>query len=313
MKVLVTGGAGFIGSHLVDKLLEDNNEVIIIDNFSNGKKENLDHHKENKNLKVFNKDICDENIEELFEGVKIVYHLAALSRVQYSIDNPKKTTKTNIGGILNLLEICRKKRIKRFVYSSSSSIYGDQNKLPLKEEMVPNPMSPYALQKLTGEHYCKVYHLVHGIETISLRYFNVFGPRQDPEGGYACLIPKSIKLTLENKKPTINGDGEQTRDFSFVNDIVNANILAGETTNKEAFGKAFNIGNSNNISINEVVKTIIGDKNIKPTHLPPVIEPKDTLADASFAKKILGWQPNNKFTDSIKKTMEWFKENKKWK
>jgi len=313
MKVLVTGGAGFIGSHLVDRLLEENNEVIVIDNFSNGKKENLDKHRENENLKVFKKDICDCEIEELFEGVQTVFHLAALPRVQYSIDNPKKTNKTNIGGILNLLEICRKNGIKRFVYSSSSSIYGDQDSLPLKETMVPNPMSPYALQKLTGEYYCKVYHLVHRLETISLRYFNVFGPRQDPKGGYACLIPKSINLVLENKKPEIYGDGEQTRDFSFVKDIVDANIMAGKTTNKKAFGNLFNIGNSNNISVNEVIKIIVREKNIKAKHLSPVIEPQNTLADISLAKEILNWEPNHNFKEAMEKTINWFKENKKWK
>jgi len=313
MKSIVTGGAGFIGSHLVDKLLEENNKVIVIDNFSGGKKENLEHHSNNKNLKIYKKDICDENIKDLFEGVNTVYHLAAQPRVQYSIDNPKSTNKTNIEGTLNLLEICKEKEIKRFVYSASSSAYGDQKTLPLTESMVPNPMSPYALQKLTGEYYSHLYNLIHGMETISLRYFNVFGPRQDPEGGYACLIPKSIKLTLENKEPQIYGDGNQTRDFTFVEDVVNANIIAGKTTNKEAFGKVFNIGNSINLSVNKVIKLIIGNKNIKPKHLPPVIEPKNTLADTYLAKTILKWQPNYTFEEAIKKTIKSFEEKQKWK
>jgi UDP-glucose 4-epimerase len=308
-KVIVTGGAGFIGSHLVDRLLELGNEVIVIDDFSLGKKENLDHQKNNSNLKIHNKSICDKDIQDLFEGVDVVFHVAAIPRVQYSIKYPKETNKVNVYGTLNVLEACRKAGVKRIVYSASSSAYGDQDKLPLVDTMSPNPMSPYALQKLVGEYYCKLYYLIHKIETISLRYFNVYGPRQDPSGGYACLIPKSITLVLEGKCPVIYGDGEQTRDFSFVKDIVEANILAAATENKEAFGNIFNIGNGNNISVNFVVKSIIGDKEIKPTHTDPVVEPRDTLADVSKTKKILNWGPKYTFEEGIKETIEWFKNN----
>jgi UDP-glucose 4-epimerase len=309
-KVIVTGGAGFIGSHLVDKLLELGNEVIVIDDFSLGKKENLVHQKDNPNLKIYNKSICDKDIQDLFKGVAIVFHVAAIPRVQYSIKNPKETNKANVYGTLNILEACRKAGVKRVVYSASSSAYGDQDKLPLIETMAPNPMSPYALQKLVGEYYCKLYYLVHGIETISLRYFNVFGPRQDPSGGYACLIPKSINLVLEGKSPVIYGDGEQTRDFTYVKDVVEANILAATTQNKEAFGEIFNIGNGNNLSVNFVVKSIIGDKSITPEHTDPVIEPRDTLADISKTKVILLWQPKYIFEQGIKETIEWFAKNK---
>jgi UDP-glucose 4-epimerase len=306
-KVIVTGGAGFIGSHLVDRLLELGNQVIVIDDFSLGKKENLAHQEYNPNLKIYDKDICDKDILDLFEGVNIVFHVAAVPRVQYSIKYPKKTNRANIYGTLNILEACKKAGVKRFVYSASSSAYGDQDKLPLIETMNPNPMSPYALQKLVGEYYCKLYYLIHGIETISLRYFNVYGPRQDPDGGYACLIPKSINLVLEEKSPVIYGDGEQTRDFTFVKDVVESNILAAVTENKKAFGEVFNIGNGNNLSVNFVVKSIIGDKDIKPIYSDPVIEPRDTLADISKAKKILSWQPKYTFEQGLKETIEWFR------
>jgi len=309
-KSIVTGGAGFIGSHLVDKLLELGEEVIVIDDFSLGKEENLFHHKENPKLKIIRKSICDQDIEPLFAGIKVVYHVAALPRVQYSIKNPKETNKVNIEGTLNILEMCRKAGVKRVVYSASSSAYGNQDSLPLRENMSPNPMSPYALQKLTGEYYCKIYHLIYGIETISLRYFNVFGPRQDPIGGYACLIPKSIKLSLEGKSPIIFGDGEQTRDFTYVKDVVAANILAAKTSNKEAFGKTFNVGNSRNFSVNKVVSLILEGKGISPRYELPVIEPKGTLADTTQIKKILGWTPEYSFEDAIKETISWFDNNR---
>jgi UDP-glucose 4-epimerase len=308
-KVVVTGGVGFIGSHLVDKLLELGNKVIIIDDFSSGKEENLSHQKNNLNLKIYNKNICDKDIQNLFEGVDIVFHVAAIPRVQYSIKYPEETNKANIDGTLNILEACKKNGVKRVVYSASSSAYGDQDKLPLVDTMSPNPMSPYALQKLVGEYYCKLYYLIHGIETISLRYFNVYGPRQDPSGGYACLIPKSINLVLEGKSPVIYGDGEQTRDFSFVKDVVEANILAATTENKEAFGEVFNIGNGNNLSVNFVVKSIIGDKEIKPIYTDPVVEPRDTLADISKSKAVINWQPKYTFEQGIRETIEWFKTN----
>jgi len=310
IKSLVTGGAGFIGSHLVDRLLELGYEVIVIDDFSSGKKENLEHHKNNPNLKIFAKNICDKEIEDLFRDVSIVFHVAAIPRVQFSIEFPEKTNKANIDGTLNVLELAKKAGVKRFIYSASSSAYGNQEKLPLIEIMNPNPMSPYALQKLVGEYYCKLYNLLFNMETIGLRYFNIYGPRQDPSGGYACLIPKSINLILQEKSPEIYGDGEQTRDFTYVKDVVEANIFAATTNNEKSFGEIFNVGNNNNLSVNYVVKNIIGDKNIKPKYKPPVIEPKNTLADISKIKNILKWHPKFNFEEGIKETIDWFKKNK---
>lgn len=305
-KYLITGGAGFIGSHLVDRLLGLGYEIIVIDDFSSGNAENLRHHENNPNLKIHVKNICDKDIDNLFYGVAAVFHVAAIPRVQYSIKFPEKTNTINVNGTLNVLEAARKAGVKRFIYSASSSAYGDQEKLPLVETMNPNPMSPYALQKLVGEYYCKLHYLLHGMETISLRYFNVFGPRQDPSGGYACLVPKSINLILRGKSPEINGDGEQTRDFTFVKDVVDANILAVTTSNKQAFGQVFNIGAGKEISVNDVIKKIIVNRNIIPKHKPSVIEPKHTLADITKIKTVLGWNPKYTFNDGIKETIDWF-------
>ena len=308
IKCMVTGGAGFIGSHLVDKLLDFEYEVAVIDDFSSGKKENLEHHKNNPNLKIFGKNICDKNIENLFEDVSVIFHVAAIPRVQFSIEFPEKTNEVNIKGTLNVLEAAKKTGVKRFVYSASSSAYGDQEKLPLIETMNPNPMSPYALQKLVGEYYCKLYNLLFSMETICLRYFNVYGPRQDPSGEYACLIPKSINLVLQEKSPEIYGDGKQTRNFTYVKDIVEANILAATTNDKRAFGQIFNVGNNNNLSVNQVVKTIIGDRNIKPKYKPPVIEPKNTLADITKARSMLKWNHKFNFEKGIEETINWFEK-----
>jgi len=299
MRCLVTGGCGFIGSNLVDELLKQGNEVVVIDDLSGGKIENLPEHAK---LVFCKETICKQEIKNLFHDVGAVFHLAALPRVQFSIKEPIKTNEVNINGTLNLLNICREMNVKRFVFSSSSSVYGNQESLPLKESMTPNPMSPYALHKLTGEHYCRLFNLIHGMETISLRYFNVYGPRQSPEGGYAMLIPKFIMLVNQGINPVINGDGEKTRDFTYVHDVVNANILAAKTKDKRAFGESFNIGAGRNVSVNHVTEEIIklSGKNIKPIHGPAVIEPEHTLADNNKARKILGWKPETSFEEGLK-------------
>ncbi len=309
MKCLVTGGAGFIGSNLVDRLLSMENEVIVLDNFSNGKWKNLPHNKNKSQLLIIRNDITSDYIKS-FLPVDTVFHLAALPRVQYSIKNPLETNDVNVNGTLNLLELSKEKGVKRFVYSASSSAYGDQDTLPLNETMIPNPMSPYAAQKLFGEYYCKIYHDLYGLETISLRYFNVYGQRHDPSGGYACLIPKSIDKVLSGVSPEIYGDGENTRDFTYVSDVVDANIKASLTQNQKAFGEVFNIGTQRNVSVNYVVNSIIGSSGIKPIYKDSVIEPKHTLADISKAKEILEWHPNYSFEKGIEETIQYFKDNK---
>lgn len=310
MKAIVTGGAGFIGCNLAKQLLHDGWSVNIIDNLSTGNVDNIFNYVsiecvDNK-LNYFKKDFCDEgDLDFIFNQniPDVIFHVGALPRVQFSIEYPLKTNKSNVNGTLLLLEKAAKIGVKRFVYSSSSSVYGDQNTLPLEEGMKPNPMSPYALQKLTGEEYCRLYNLIYGMETISLRYFNVYGPRQNADGGYAILIPKFIKLMKDGQTPIINGDGKQSRDFTYVDDVVNVNILAAMTNNKKCFGKTFNIGGGNSKSVNEVVAVLsqfTGFKgNIK--HGPPVLEPKHTLADISLAKELLGWEPKSDFYTELEK------------
>ncbi len=306
---VVTGGAGFIGSHLVGELLNRKYDVTVIDNFSTGKKENLEQYKNNKNLKIIEKDMQDEDIIEILKNKKIVFHVAAVPRVQYSIKFPIETNRVNINGTLNMLQKSKEAGVERFIYSASSSAYGNQDSLPLVETMKPNPMSPYALQKLVGEYYCRLYYQLYSLQTIALRYFNVYGPGQDPAGGYASLIPKTIKRVLNGESPEIYGDGEQTRDFTFVKDIVKANILAAETENNKAFGEVFNIGNGNNLSVNYVVEKIIGNRDIKPINKPPVIEPKNTRADNSKAREILNWIPEYNFDKGIEQTINWYIDN----
>jgi len=311
-KYLVTGGAGFIGSHLVEKLLNLGHQVVVIDNFSLGKKENLADHQRNKNLVVYRKDICND-LTGVFgkEKPELIFHLAALPRVQFSIDHPLKTHQVNVNGTLNLLETAKKFNLKRFILSSSAAIYGNQKKLPLEENMEAEPLSPYALHKLISEDYLKLFNSLYGLETISLRYFNVFGPRQDPKGDYACLIPKFVRLISQAQKPTINGDGRQTRDFTFVDDVIKANLLASQTKNKDCFGQVFNIGAGQNKSVNKVAEQILklSNQKVRLIHGPALIEPRNSLADIKKARRLLNWQPQVSFEQGLQKTYQHFVKN----
>ncbi|MBI3633156.1 MAG: SDR family oxidoreductase [Candidatus Vogelbacteria bacterium] len=306
-KCLVTGGAGFIGSHVVDRLLELGHNVVVLDDFSLGKKENLKQHKNNRSLKIYKKSIC-EDLSAIFKKEKfdLVFHLAAMPRVQYSIDNPLDSHETNIDGTLNVLEHSRRSGVKRFVFSSSSAIYGDQKQTVQTEDLMPNPMSPYALHKLTGEYYASLYYKLYGLETVSLRYFNVFGPRQDPDNPYSNLIPKFIKMAINNVRPKINGDGEQKRDFTFVADVVNANMLAATTENKKCFGEIFNVGSGKNISVNEITQKMfdLAGSKVEPIHGPALIEPKSTLAGIVKTRRLLGWRPEYSLDESLTKTFD---------
>ena len=309
MKVLVTGGAGFIGSNLAEGLVKGGHEVSIIDNLALGKKENFNEIKEKI---TFYKGSINDDIRKIINGSEVVFHLAALPRVQFSIHNPIESNNANINGSLNLLKQCTDLGVKRFIFSSSSSVYGDQDSLPLIEDMKPNPMSPYALQKLTIEYYCKLFYDIYGLKTTSLRYFNVYGPKQDKESTYSNLIPKFIGLIQKNEQPKIHGDGSQTRDFTYVNDVVSANVAAMSSDNKKIFGKVFNIGAGNRVSVNEVAEKIINllNSKINPIHVDPIIEPKDTLADISKAKNMLGWQPKTNIDQGLEKTVHYFKSLK---
>ena len=306
MKCLVTGGAGFIGSHVVDRLLEESHSVVAIDNLTLNDSKHTLLHKDNPLFKFYDQSITD-TLDALFQKEQFdwVFHLAALPRVQFSIKEPEKTHHSNVNGTLNILLASHKAKVKRLIFTSSSSIYGDQPTLPFKETMTPNPISPYALHKLIGEQYCKLFTQIYDLETISLRYFNVFGPRQNPAGDYACLIPKFVAKFKAKESPIINGDGNQTRDFTYVKDVAEANLLAAQTTNKAAIGKAFNIGNSQNISVNQVAQTIqkLLDSQVLIIHGPAVIEPKNTLADTSKAKELLAWTPKYSFEQGLQETI----------
>jgi UDP-glucose 4-epimerase len=293
-KAIVVGGAGFIGSNLTDALIEKGYEVHVIDNLAGGKKENI-----NPKAIFHEKDIrFGDEIKPLFVGVDYVFHLAALPRVQYSIEHPKETNEVNVEGMLNVLIAAKEGGVKRVVYSASSSAYGDQPTMPLTEDMPAKPKSPYGLQKYLGELYARLWSEVYGLQTVSLRYFNVYGPRQNPEGAYALVIGKFLLQKAQGKPMTITGDGEQTRDFTSVHDVVRANILAAESANVGK-GEVMNIGAGRNFSINKVAELIGGPVE----HIPARLEPSHTLADNKLAKKLIGWEPQVSLEDGIKELL----------
>tara|TARA_B110000858_G_scaffold196958_1_gene257116 strand:- start:2358 stop:3269 length:912 start_codon:yes stop_codon:yes gene_type:complete len=293
-KAIVTGGAGFIGSNLVDQLINDNWSVSVIDNFSTGKKENL-----NSAAYCWEEDISTIDVEELAEfmkGVEVVFHLAALARVQPSIEDPIPYDKVNIGGTLRILTAASKAGVKRVVYSASSSCYGDATKFPTPESHPTNPLSPYGLQKYVGEQYCKMFSEVYGLDTVSLRYFNVYGERMNLEGAYCLVMGIFAGQMLKGNPLTITNDGEQRRDFTYVGDVVKANMLAA-THKEDLKGDVFNIGNGNNYSVNEIADMLGGEK----TYGEKRIEPYETLADNSKADLDLDWQPSGHLPTWIKK------------
>jgi nucleoside-diphosphate-sugar epimerase len=288
--VLVTGGAGFIGSWLVDALTEQGLSVRVIDNFATGDEARLNPHAELIAADIRNTD----SIKSAFAGVDCVFHTAALPRVPLSIERPVETHMVNVVGTLNVLVAARDARVRRVVYSGSSSAYGNQPVLPLREDMAPNPLNPYALQKLTGEQYARLFHQLFGLETITLRYFNVYGPRMATEGAYVTVISVFRRAKAQGKPLTIHGDGEQTRDFTHVHDVVQANLLAMDAPGAD--GRAINIGRGRNVSVNRIAEIIGGEK----IHLPA--RPGDarhTLADWRQAREILGWRPENDIEDAL--------------
>ncbi|MEK7607514.1 MAG: NAD-dependent epimerase/dehydratase family protein [Patescibacteria group bacterium] len=296
-KVIVTGGAGFLGSTLVPALLKDGYEVHIIDNLLSGKRERVP-----KNATLHVIDIRNpQTLESVFNKIKNIYcvfHLAALPRVQFSIDFPLESHSVNVNGLLNVFEASRKAKVRRIVYSASSSAYGDQPIMPLVEDMKSNPKSPYATQKFYGELLARQYSLHYGLETVCLRYFNIFGPNFDPNGPYAMAIGKFLIACKEGKPLTITGDGSQTRDCVYATDVARANILAAESK-KVGKAEVINIGSGKNISILKIAE-MIGGKNGKIVHIASRVEPHDTQADISKAKKLLGWAPKMTIEKGIK-------------
>lgn len=311
VQCLVTGGAGFIGSHLVEALLKLGYQVRVLDNFITGKRENLS--QVLSQIHLMEGDLRDfETVKKVSEGVEFIFHVGALPSVPRSVQDPITSNEINIQGTLNVLEAARQLEVKRVIFSSSSSVYGDSVILPKREDILSLPLSPYAITKLAGEYYCRVYYKIYGLETVCLRYFNVFGPKQDPNSQYAAAIPKFIMALLIDTSPTIYGDGEQSRDFTYVDNVVRANILAAKAS--DAAGKVFNIACGKQITLNELVKhlnTILA-KKIEPVYAPSRAgDIRHSLADISQAQQILDFSPVIDFEEGLRRTTAWFIEQKK--
>jgi len=308
-RFLVTGGAGFIGSNICKKLISEGCFVRVVDNLLTGKKSNLTDIIDK--VEFIEADMGDEEVaHSAMKDIDVVLHQGALPSVPLSVDNPAATHKHCVDATFTLLLAARDAGIKRFVYASSSSAYGDTPTLPKVETMPPQPLSPYAVGKLVGEYYCSVFHRVFGIETISLRYFNVFGPHQDPTSQYAAAIPAFVTAILKDKPPTVFGDGLQSRDFTYVDNVVEANLLAARV--KHTGGEVINIACGQAVTINEtidVINELLG-KNIKPKYEPPRPgDVKHSLADISLAKKIIGFRPKVQFKQGLQRAIDWYREN----
>jgi UDP-glucose 4-epimerase len=305
MRFIVTGGAGFIGSNLVEGLVELG-DVTIIDDLSSGNLDNLEQLLKRDDVSLERLSVTDlEGMKPHFEDVNCVFHLAAVSNISSSVADPLRTNEVNVKGTLNVLLAARDSGVKKVVFTSSASVYGDTEEVPTTERALPNPLSPYAVTKLAGEHYCDVFSDLYGLETTSLRPFNVYGPRQDPNSQYAAVIPLFVRSLLEGEAPTIDGDGEQTRDFVYVKDVVRAFIQALDHRAKGAY----NIAGGKGISINELfrqVSSIVG-VDVEPLHGEP--RPGDvrhSAADITRAKRFLGYEPEYDIRRGLEETIEWF-------
>ena len=304
---LVTGGAGFIGSNIVHTLVSSGKRVRVLDNLSTGRERNLSDLADG--IELVKGDIRDvETVKKAVAGIRYILHLAALPSVSRSVADPVSTNDVNIGGTLNILVQARDAGVERVVFSSSSSVYGDLPVLPKREDMMPTPRSPYALSKLTGEHYARLFFSLYGLKTFALRYFNVYGPRQDPKSQYAAVIPKFIGALSADRAPTIHGDGGQTRDFTFVDDVVNANLCCC-TAPEKAAGGIFNVGGGRRVSVNDLAEKMmeIMGKRIEPVHdAPQPGDVRDSQADYTRASELLGWSAKVVFDEGLRRTIDWF-------
>ena len=300
---LVTGGAGFIGSNIVEELLKRGQKVRVLDNFSTGKRENILPFLDR--IELIEGDIRDYRVvREAVDGVDFILHQAALPSVPRSVKDPIMTNEVNVGGTLNILDAAKNAGVKRIVYASSSSVYGNSEILPKSEDMSPEPISPYAVSKLAGEKYCKVFSEVYGLETVILRYFNVFGPRQDPNSQYSAVIPKFIAAMKRGERPVIYGDGKQSRDFTYVTNVVEANILACKADNVS--GEVFNVGCGERFTVRKLVDQLnkILGMDIRPDFQKERKgEVKHSLADISKAMKLLGYNPSVDFPNRLRKAI----------
>lgn len=319
-KVLVSGGAGFIGSNLIDILLEQNNTVVCLDNFSTGKKENIIHNLNNPKFKLIEGDIRNlDDCQNACLDIDFVLHQAALGSVPRSINDPITTNEVNISGFLNMLVAAKDNKVKRFVYAASSSTYGDHPGLPKVEDQIGKPLSPYAVTKYVNELYADVFYKTYGLETIGLRYFNVFGRRQDPDGAYAAVIPKFINQLVNLENPTINGDGKTSRDFTYIDNVIQINQLAALSTNEKTICKVFNVAYGGRVSLIDMFESL---KTNLSNYLQEVNEiklnfgperagdVKHSQADITFAKNELGYKPAFDFDLGISTYVKWFWENR---
>jgi UDP-glucose 4-epimerase len=305
---LVTGGAGFIGSHISERLLRDGHGVRVLDNFVSGKEANLKDI--GGEVELVRGDIRDPQVlAEAMKGVYVVFHEAALGSVPRSVADPMTTHEVNLTGTLNVLLAARDAGVRRVVYASSSSVYGETKELPKREDIKPQPLSPYALSKLAGEHYITIFKQVYGFEAVSLRYFNIFGPRQDPESQYAAVIPRFVTSLMTGKRPVIYGDGMQSRDFTYVENVVEANLLASEADG--VAGRAFNIACGGRFTLLDLLgrlKQIIGS-DIEPIHEPARVgDVRDSQAGIEAARQALGYEVKVEFDEGLRRTAEWFQK-----
>ena len=305
-KALVTGGAGFIGGHIVERLLACDWQVRVLDDFSSGRDENLAETLEH--IELIRGDIRDEaTIQRAVQGVEVVFHQAAIASVPRSVAEPIRTNSVNVGGTLLVLESARQAGVRRVVFAASSAAYGDTEVLPTVETIPPAPLTPYALQKVVGEFYCRQYTVLYGLETVALRYFNVFGPRQDPQSEYAAVIPKFVTSALSDRAPTIYGDGEQTRDFVFVVDAARANLLAADA--ERAPGAVMNIAAGRRTSLNQLWQGIRESVGFDVDAIYAEARPgdvRDSVADIGLARELLGYEPSVDLGEGLRQTVESF-------
>lgn len=315
-KILVTGGAGFVGSNLCDKLLELGNWVVCLDNFSTGRRINIGHLSNHPKFTLIEGDIRNiEDCKKAASGVDYILHQAALGSVPRSLQDPITTNSVNISGFLNMLVVARDEKVKRFIYAASSSTYGDSEALPKVEHIIGKPLSPYSVTKYVNELYADVFYKSYQLNTIGLRYFNVFGRRQNPDGAYAAVIPKFVKLLMNHQSPIINGDGNHSRDFTYIDNVIHMNLLALVTTNNEAINQVYNTALGERTTLNQLVSLL---KESISTYDPKVLDVKcvygpsrqgdvaHSLASIDKAKKLLGYTPIFDFKSGLEQAIEWY-------